>query len=184
MKKNVGGFELLHRQVIEAVQDNFLDEPDWINGDSEIEKLFFAAMVYFFEYRKTEYDLLTPTSGELAEKYRAEDDYIFVPTLIMERQVGIEGYRVDFVISAYTWGVVYHGSERVESARRWRRLVVECDGHEFHERTKEQAAKDKSRDRALNGLGYDVFRFTGSELWRDPFGCAEQVYMWALRGFG
>lgn len=64
----------------------------------------------------------------------------------------------------------------------WRRLIVECDGHEFHERTKEQAAKDRSRDRASTLAGMEVFRFTGSELWRDPYGCAGQVIEWAERG--
>lgn len=62
------------------------------------------------------------------------------------------------------------------------KVIVECDGHEFHERTKEQAAKDRARDRASVMGGYDVFRFTGSELWRDPMGCAEQVVDWGIRG--
>lgn len=54
-------------------------------------------------------------------------------------------------------------------------LVVELDGHEFHERTKEQAEKDKRRDRELVAEGYQVIRFTGSEVWRDPFKCAEEA---------
>lgn len=53
--------------------------------------------------------------------------------------------------------------------------VVECDGHEFHERTKEQAAKDRKRDRDLQDMGFKVYRFTGSELFANPFKCAEQV---------
>lgn len=39
--------------------------------------------------------------------------------------------------------------------------VIECDGHEFHERTKRQAARDRSRDRAIQAFGYRIFRFTG-----------------------
>lgn len=54
-------------------------------------------------------------------------------------------------------------------------LVIECDGHEFHERTKEQAAKDRSRDRALQSMGLGILRFTGSEIWRDPWRCAVEV---------
>lgn len=50
-----------------------------------------------------------------------------------------------------------------------RKLVVECDGHDFHERTKEQAATDKARDRALLAMGFAVMRFTGSEIWANPF---------------
>ena len=47
-------------------------------------------------------------------------------------------------------------------------VAVECDGHEFHERTKEQAQHDKARDRALTADGWRVLRFTGSEVWADP----------------
>ena len=57
--------------------------------------------------------------------------------------------------------------------------VVECDGHDFHERTKEQARRDRSRDRRLQDAGYRVFRFTGSEIYRDPLGCADEVSKWA-----
>lgn len=55
------------------------------------------------------------------------------------------------------------------------RVVVECDGHEFHERTKEQAAKDKSRDRYLTAEEWLVLRFTGSEIHRNPLACAYEV---------
>jgi very-short-patch-repair endonuclease len=55
------------------------------------------------------------------------------------------------------------------------RLAVEVDGHEFHEKTKDQAARDKRRDRELQQEGWNVFRFTGSEVWRVPFGCCDQI---------
>src|SRR6202012_2567100 len=51
-------------------------------------------------------------------------------------------------------------------------LVVECDGHDFHERTKEQVARDKARDRAMTLAGVKVLRFTGSEIYNDAYECA------------
>lgn len=54
-------------------------------------------------------------------------------------------------------------------------VAVECDGHDFHEKTKEQAARDKSRDRDFMARGIFVFRFTGAEIWKDAGGCARQV---------
>jgi len=54
-------------------------------------------------------------------------------------------------------------------------IVVECDGHDFHEKTKQQAARDKKRDREIVAAGYPVMRFTGSEIFRDPVSCANQV---------
>lgn len=54
-------------------------------------------------------------------------------------------------------------------------FAVELDGHDFHERTKEQAARDRSRDRAMQNDGWQVIRFTGSELWKDPVACVQAV---------
>ena len=63
-----------------------------------------------------------------------------------------------------------------EFGEKWFRLAVECDGHEFHEKTKQQVARDKRRDRwfALNGIS--LVRFSGHEIWRAPVECAEQVF--------
>lgn len=55
-------------------------------------------------------------------------------------------------------------------------VVVELDGHDFHERTKEQAARDKKRDRWMQTQGIRVLRFTGSEVYADPFNCVDQLY--------
>lgn len=55
------------------------------------------------------------------------------------------------------------------------RLVVEIDGHDFHEKTRNQVAKDKARERAIVKAGYTVLRFTGSEVVRNPRKCVEEV---------
>lgn len=43
-------------------------------------------------------------------------------------------------------------------------IVIECDGHEFHEKTKEQVEKDKKRDRFFTVEGYKILRYSGAEL--------------------
>ena len=53
--------------------------------------------------------------------------------------------------------------------------MVECDGHDFHERTKQQAANDRSRDRDLISNGYTVLRYTGSELYRSPYKIGDEL---------
>lgn len=55
------------------------------------------------------------------------------------------------------------------------KVIVELDGHDFHERTPEQAQKDKSRDRDLQRLGWHVLRFTGREVLRGPDECTREV---------
>lgn len=51
-------------------------------------------------------------------------------------------------------------------------LAVECDGHDFHEKTKEQARRDKARDRAIQAASVPIFRFAGSEIYADAGKCA------------
>jgi very-short-patch-repair endonuclease len=75
-------------------------------------------------------------------------------------QFQISDHRVDFCIAFY----------------RGLHVVVECDGHEWHERTPEQPRRDKARDRAIQAEGFQVFRFTGSEIWRDPAACARELF--------
>lgn len=73
--------------------------------------------------------------------------------LIPQQQIG--AYRVDFAVLYHRIG---HDTFKV---------VIECDGHDFHERTKDQARADKKRDRDLQGEGWVVLRFTGSEITAD-----------------
>jgi len=77
-------------------------------------------------------------------------------------QCNVGKYRVDFLVEQ-GWADVRHV------------VVVECDGHDFHEKTKEQARRDKARDRYMQTFGLSVLRFAGSEIHRDPHACASQV---------
>lgn len=79
-----------------------------------------------------------------------------------EIKIGKEKFRVDFLVLS-----------RV--GKRRHKIIVECDGHVFHEKTKEQAMKDKRRSRLLALEGYVVLHYTGSEIWNSPFGCAREV---------
>jgi len=83
--------------------------------------------------------------------------------VIIEPQFQCGDYRIDF-------RVTHH-----ENGLNPTCVLIECDGHDYHERTKEQAAADRSRDRALTTAGWKLLRFTGSEIWRDPIKCAEET---------
>lgn len=47
------------------------------------------------------------------------------------------------------------------------KIIIECDGHDYHEKTKEQSKHDKERDRFLTSQGYKILRFSGSEIYND-----------------
>lgn len=70
----------------------------------------------------------------------------------------IDGHRVDLALI---------------SAER--KIAIEADGHPWHERSPEQAARDRARDRALQRAGWMVLRFTGAELTRGGAACAREI---------
>ena len=64
----------------------------------------------------------------------------------------------------------------------WISFAIECDGFEFHQKTKEQADHDTARERVLVSLGYRVLRFTGRQINADAKACAmealDQIMDW------
>ena len=54
-------------------------------------------------------------------------------------------------------------------------LAIELDGHEFHEKTKAQAAWDRRRERSITRSGYLVIRFTGHEIFQNLEKCVHEV---------
>ena len=55
------------------------------------------------------------------------------------------------------------------------KLIIECDGHDFHEKTKEQVEKRNNRDMDLKMSGFDVIHFSGSQIFNKPYSCAKEI---------
>lgn len=77
-------------------------------------------------------------------------------------QVKLNPYRADIAI------IRHLGSSKVM-------MNIECDGHQFHDASPIMAARDKRRDRDLFSLGWDVRRYTGSEINADSKACAVDI---------
>lgn len=116
--------------------------------ESPIERLMLAALAYEFWM----------DGAALTPAWMQRDGIVCA----LEPQKMIGAYRADFALT------ISSGDFHARPAR----VVIECDGHDFHEKTKEQAARDKLRDRVLTTRGWSVLRFTGAEIVRDPRGCA------------
>jgi very-short-patch-repair endonuclease len=54
-------------------------------------------------------------------------------------------------------------------------VLIECDGHDFHDRTVEQASEDRRRDRVLHRLMIPVLRFTGTDVIRKEVDTAWEI---------
>lgn len=92
--------------------------------------------------------------------------------LCIEPQAPVASYRADFLL-------VYRGLRLLRTVDEngemqdtlvpfYARAVVECDSHEWHERTRAQAEHDRRRDREMQALGYLVLRFTWSAIMANP----------------
>lgn len=156
--------------------------------ESPIERLLLFAMAKRF---CTWWGGVTIAFGDARRTFGFRED-----ATIIRVQEQIEQYRADFLIEYTDRHCDYEDAgveewdedaqmmlpklRRINESVDTYKLVVECDGHEFHERTKDQAKRDRSRDRTMMLGGLDVFRFTGSEIWADPCACAGQVldYFW------
>jgi hypothetical protein len=111
-------------------------------------------------------------------------DHFSIATVRPQFVVG--KYRVDFEVGIHiTLWPGYPGDppKGRERDHTWHRatVLVECDGHDYHERTKEQASHDKAKDRALQSAGFTIFRYTGADVWRDCMLAAEEVFNMAMR---
>lgn len=81
-------------------------------------------------------------------------------------------YRFDFVIEFGPQITLNVATERNIPAPN---VAIELDGHDFHERTKEQVISRNERDREAQAEGWTILRFSGSELHRDPLKCVQAV---------
>lgn len=104
---------------------------------------------------------------EDSKLYNIEKFNPFIDVLDIKKQESIQcgnnNYRVDFCI------YVNYKKQGIKC------FVIECDGHEFHQKTKEQVEKDNTRTRNLQKAGYEVIRFSGTEIWHKPRKCVDEI---------
>jgi len=105
---------------------------------------------------------VTAHGGDSSSIYKTSAEDQFLLTIRLQAPVG--QYSADFLLELGRLG------GPIEA-----RIVVEVDGHDFHQRTKQQAAHDKKRDRFFAATGLTVLRFTGSEVTRDAKACASEA---------
>jgi very-short-patch-repair endonuclease len=112
----------------------------------EWEDYYKSKGINFTPIEKIMYAILTRVCDNFYESYDKSIEIGF------RAQPEIGKYTVDFLVTASFSDTM---------------VVIECDGHDFHEKTKEQAKHDKERDRWLTSQGYKILRYTGSEIYND-----------------
>jgi very-short-patch-repair endonuclease len=138
---------------------------DWITlfqkCESPIEKLMCLA---FFDTEGRITPMLSNYSWDDVEN---AGNKLGLPVTMLWGQQKILAYRVDFMIARY-------------NPETWfsRRLVIECDGHEFHSSFAMQRY-DAIRDRAIKPFVGGIVRITGSEIYRSAQSIAWNI-LWAM----
>ena len=155
---------------------------------SPIERMFLSALLAASDATGYSVTVKSPTNSKISsiqeETYNLGLQYN--PRLSIQLQAKLGQYHVDFILTQTLIVPDFDNPQSLTEAMAdetgvkenpgaieiIKNLIVECDGHEFHDRTKEQASRDRERDRRLQKLGYPVFRYTGADIWGDVFKCA------------
>lgn len=124
--------------------------------ESPIEQLFLAAMHVTCRSLFLEVDP-DPDMGPAGLP-------VWLPGIWIHPQAPIGSYKIDFAV---VWELGFSPERQV--------VLVELDGHEFHDRDQRQRSYEKARDRELQRLGHRVLHFTGSDVVRDPYKVAHEV---------
>lgn len=156
------GTQKMYDSLVEKVKDRLIGkESDYLLGlaqelykcESPIEQLLYIEIAS-----------MTENLG----KSNPYVDIVAVDTQV-EVECGDKRFRVDFFIP------VYYINPKTDRAE-YTIYVVECDGHDFHEKTKEQVAKSNEKTRKLQEYGYQVLRYSGSEIYHSPYKCASNLF--------
>ena len=84
-----------------------------------------------------------------------------------EISIGNKNYRCDFYINNI---VLNKSGEKTIN----RPLIIELDGYDYNS-NKKQMNYDYERENELKLAGYDIMRFTGSQVYNNPLECIENI---------
>lgn len=129
--------------------------------------------------------LVEKTEAELAEMLRGYDKQIFSTLSRIWAKIGkapdagafespIEEMLYEAIFNAGVVDIRLQypvGPYRADLAVSGVKLAIEADGVAYHQ----DKARDKKRDEYFASQGWRVVRFTGSQIYRDPEGCGEEV---------
>lgn len=84
-----------------------------------------------------------------------------------------QNYRLDFALKPSEYSTFL---AELAKHPQCPHIAVELDGHDFHEKTKEQATYRNRRDRDLQAAGWVVLHVSGSEFNANPERVVKEIY--------
>lgn len=97
----------------------------------------------------------------------------------IEPQHKVGKFRCDFYVDLFGYFVEHEYPFTMNELEKIKKelpeIVIELDGHQWHEKNPSQVEKDKQRERFIVSQGYKVYRFSGREVYRRPLECVSEV---------
>ena len=157
---NVGGFLAVAASHVARAEEDWWNQQGYselmdLPITSPIEQLFYVAMKA----------LVRGINEEFNPQADSDDGGPVGPCgvyLVPQHKIG--RYTVDFLLYQRGCGP----DDRMS-------VVIELDGHAFHDKDANQRAYEKGRDRFLVKKGHRVLHWTGSEVVADPFAVAHEA---------
>ena len=131
--------------------------------ESPIEQLFISAFMVLVKINYFKHEQISVT----------RDTWVnYGISVYQQHQIG--KYRVDFLITHSSGEFIDLINLSTFPDNKHKKVIVELDGHEFHDKDERQRRYEKQRDRFFACRGYHVFHFTGSEVVKNPFNVAAE----------
>ena len=173
-EKYLEGMEASKRYA-EGALDDFLVLP------RKCQELFFQHLEYSTQIEEDGY--LNFYAGGLDYSYRESPIEVILAfayeLLYPDPQLILWTPQVEIKANGKTYIIDFQFSTEGNFDKEYK-LLVECDGHNYHNKTKDQVKRDNERDYNLKLAGYDILRFSGSQIYNDPFKCAKEIYEYLM----
>lgn len=149
-------------------------------------EMFFKRLFWFSKHGNSDIERLILTT-EMANNAESPIEQIMQFALFQTMYLypGFMGKPLEFSFNPTFYGfgfsknyrpdIFFNGNDQPYGDFDNYQLAIECDGHEFHEKTKEQVEYRNERDLELKKHGIDVLHFSGSQIYNNPFKCALQI---------
>lgn len=120
---------------------------------------------FYTYYCESPIELILTTSIEIYKAINKDNLYYEPQTEVI---INNKKYIVDFMI----FSDKYVNTDLPENFK----LIIECDGFEFHHSNKKQVEYDNKREYDFKTAGYQILRFTGTEIYKEPLECAKKIF--------
>lgn len=132
---------------------------------SPIEQIFFVAFLSVLHEKRTR-DTIGIMIIPMRQESISVDGYDYIPDFLFNIVISDISDKLDLYSDSFMSSV-----------------IVECDGRKYHDVSNEQISKKNKKTNSLQQGGITVLRFSGSDLFKYPYQCAEEAYCAIIKTF-